>query len=248
MKNKSLLIYTCCDNKYAMFIPIFILSHCIHNDGCSIEIGTSLKESECTFIDVIKLLQSTYTNCKINVIFEAFQVRNNKAIYDGNIMQLNTVRFIRKPNIECKYVYITDIDIINTEPILEKHISIMNKFNSNYSNIVRPSGKSLSGLHFSEYNVYYPINKTNINLSINDEEILFNLVNNKIGVNYKIDIRPVHGIHVSLSRQPFNKVGWELDKHTKEEWSTIKNNQLYNMCLISPYLVNVDNIISNYYS
>ena len=82
MKNKSLLIYTCCDNKYAMFIPIFILSHCIHNDGCSIEIGTSLKESECTFIDVIKLLQSTYTNCKINVIFEAFQVRNNKAIYD----------------------------------------------------------------------------------------------------------------------------------------------------------------------
>ena len=101
---------------------------------------------------------------------------------------------------------------------------------------------------FSEYNVYYPINKTNINLSINDEEILFNLINNKIGVNYKIDIRPVHGIHVSLSRQPFNEVGWELDKHTKEEWDTIKNNQLYNMCLISPYLVNADNIINNYYS
>ena len=40
----------------------------------------------------------------------------------------------------------------------------------------------------------------------------------------------------------------ELDKHTKEEWGTIKNNQLYNMCLISPYLVNADNIISNYYS
>ena len=52
----------------------------------------------------------------------------------------------------------------------------------------------------------------------------------------------------SLFRQPFNKVGWELDKHTKEEWSTIKNNQLYNMCLVSPYLVNADNIISNYYS
>lgn len=63
MKNKSLLIYTCCDNKYAMFIPIFILSHCIHNDGCSIEIGTSLKE-----VSVRLLMLLNYCSLHIQIV------------------------------------------------------------------------------------------------------------------------------------------------------------------------------------
>ena len=85
----------------------------------------------------------------------------------------------------------------------------MRKRNSCYSNMVRRNFnyKRLTGLHFSEYNMHYPIPPQK-NYDINDEELLFNIVKSKgIIIDYNTTFRPLFGIHLSPHTPDGSKYG-----------------------------------------
>jgi len=119
------------------------------------------------------------------------------------------IRFIETPEIKNKYVYITDVDIITLEKnISAKHIYNMKKLGTKYSNIVRPNllPKRLSGLHFTEWDAYYPIldyfeMATRSLLSL-DEVFLYEMTARKQQINETSEFRPIHGIHISPNRDP----------------------------------------------
>ena len=96
----------------------------------------------------------------------------------------------------------------------------MNRRNNNYSNIVRSNSEKLTGLHFTEYEAYYPIPKLK-NYSIYDENLLFNIVKSKLKkIDYNNKYRPNFGIHASPNRPNVNSdinVGWLAELH-KFSW------------------------------
>ena len=84
----------------------------------------------------------------------------------------------------------------------------MVKRNNKYSNMVRPHSHKLTGLHFSEYDAYYPVPKQK-NYYIIDENLLYNIVKSKgIKIDHKTQYRPVFGIHASPSRPHISSVGF----------------------------------------
>lgn len=61
----------------------------------------------------------------------------------------------------------------------------------------------LTGLHFIEYNSYYPIPEFKYpeNYSVLDEVLLFNIIQKKnIYIDFNTTYRPVFGIHISPNR------------------------------------------------
>ena len=132
-------IFTCCDGIYKDFIPLFIMSNLYHNDKAFVEIGVDvdnydkIKDS----IDLLKLkFQKKFLVRKIDQDFNIYQ-KKFKLIP-------NTVRFFITPKIKTKYVYISDVDIINLQTDFQKiHVENMIKTGLPYSNIVRPSGNRL---------------------------------------------------------------------------------------------------------
>ena len=133
----------------------------------------------------------------------------------------HSIRFISQPTIKNKYVYITDIDIfVLVDNFYLSLINDMVKRKNKYSNIVRKNTTRLSGLHFTEYDAYYPIPKQKI-YDINDEILLYNIVKSKgIKIDYKTKYRPLFGIHASPQRpnvSSLGKIGWGADKY-KLNW------------------------------
>lgn len=117
-----------------------------------------------------------------------------------------------------EYLYIGDIDIFlcpEKVELLEQHIKHMKLINLPYSNVIRKNSKRLSGLHFVKVYPYYRAIKPELNNfiknlnkidesklnTVNDEEILFKLLN-KVGlinngiVDSKNNFRPIHGLHL----------------------------------------------------
>lgn len=90
----------------------------------------------------------------------------------------------------------------------------------------------MTGLHFSEYDAYYPIPTIDgINLLGNDEQILKILVERKgLHIDENTTFRPVHGIHFSKNRPTVKgdgKIpGWGADKYRKE-WEMFSNTDQY---------------------
>lgn len=125
----------------------------------------------------------------------------------------NSIRFITQPTQISKYVYIGDVDIMIIDNILNWHKPIFDA-GLPYSNIIRKGTKKLSGLHLSKYFEYYPLPDIEdlIQNTYNDEELLYKIVERK-GNLYETELydalvkgRPVHGIHMSLSRLPFSAI------------------------------------------
>lgn len=225
---KQLLIYTCCNKKYEDFIPLFCASHLYNNKDICIEIGIEGKLDENTK-SAINFINSLYDNAVL--IDENIQLFQNKHILP------NTIRFLEQPKLIAEYVYISDIDIICMDKnICDIHIKHMNDIHKNYSNIVRKNKNSLTGLHFSKYDFYYPVNFEGINLSKNDEQILFDIVSKKCELDFETTFRPVHGIHMSPSRisvKGDNKIpGWDAENF-KQEWIAFCKTDLYKN--IEPY-------------
>jgi len=121
----------------------------------------------------------------------------------------NSIRFIAQPTIKNKYIYITDIDIlIFVDNFYLNLIDDMIRKRNNYSNLVRKRSHRLTGLHFSEYDSYYPIPKQR-QYNIVDEVLLYNIVKSKgIKIDYNTQYRPVFGIHASPSRPHVSSLGF----------------------------------------
>lgn len=226
------LIYTCCDKKYSHFIPLFCAALLYSNINIDIEIGID-KELDENENKAIKYLQKKYPDSKILIKPYFFEkLDGNLAKVNGITCRINTVRFITEPIIKNYYVYISDVDIISLEKdFYEQHIRYINKYNLPYSNKIRLGCpvKKLTGLHFTKYDNYYPLNlNSSIDFRKNDEEILYDLCDIKIDEKYQF--RPVHGIHMSFNRKDIHGIGripgWGAEKY-ELDWYKFTSSSVY---------------------
>lgn len=222
----KLNVFTCCNGVYKEFIPLFILSNLYHNEEVSVEIGVD--ETTSNLSKSLDILNLKYKNK-----FLVRKVTFNRHFVNGELFNFfpNTVRFFTPPVFKSKYVYISDVDIINLQSdICSIHVKNMEKTKLPYSNIVRPTKNRLSGLHFTPYENYYPIPEFNDLIKkgvIGDENFLYELVKKRYpNFNYEETYRPVHGIHVSLNRTPVGKLGWGMSGW-KNQWVKFRNSDIF---------------------
>lgn len=229
MNEIELNVFTCCDDNYMDFIPLFVVSNLYHVENCFVEVG--IKTNNYDFINNTKAL--------LNKIYP-----NKFLIYKLN-EQINcaigTLRFINQPVTHSKYVYISDVDIITLESnIVETHLDIMKNNSLPYSNMIRDNSDRLTGLHFTPHENYYPIELYNdLNeLLQHDEVFLYHLINKRFpNITNTNKIRPVHGIHISPNRDPLHKtVGWGLNNNNNRSisWNVFRHSNEFN--LLYPYL------------
>lgn len=177
---------------------------------------------------------------------DSFAVQNAKAIrivsksfpdrllfrggeFDGRTV--NSVRFIERPQLTGEYTYIGDIDIVVLEHVSPQHLHHMRGTGLPFSNILRPDGLRLSGLHFTRTDAYYPVDLSGLDLRMGDEALLFHLAK-KGGLPSPEDTwRPVHGIHLSPNRRPFGVAGepdWGLRHvHFLEAFLQLRDGDLW---------------------
>lgn len=234
--NNKVLIYTCCDKKYADFIPIFCASLLSTNKNIDIEIGTSANRLSDQQEKALDRLRCLHNDATILIKYNFFKEVDGRAIIkDGTSVQYSTVRFITDPIIKDKYTYISDVDIVSLDQnFYQVHIEDMLNNNRSYSNIVRKNIPRLSGLHFCQSDVMYPIDLTKIDITGWDEVILLEVVSKKTQIDYNTSFRPVHGIHMSTNRPTVegspNTPGWfpkewdycEDHDNYKKKWNKFK--------------------------
>ena len=248
--------FTCCNKIYNNFIPLFILSNLYHNKDSFVEIGTDDKNFEPTS-KALEVLERYYGNK-----FLIREVNFNHIEHEGKKYKMipNSVRFINEPAMKTEYVYISDVDIITLQnDICDIHINNMKKTGLPYSNIVRPLKnteneiKRLSGLHFSPYTNYYPIPNISdlyhTGVLNHDEGLLFKIVEKKYPMfKYDESYRPVHGIHISLNREPIGKLGWGMDSW-KKQWLEFRNQNIFNDVeeVLPKFMIEKINIIDKHF-
>ena len=247
--------FTCCNKIYNNFIPLFILSNLYHNDNSFVEIGTDDENYE-PISKAMDFLKKIYEDR-----FLVRQVNFNYVEYQGKKFNTipNSIRFLTEPKIKTEYVYISDVDIITLQRnICEIHINNMKKTGLPYSNIVRPIKnieneiKRLTGLHFTPHSNYYPIANVsdvyNTGILSHDEGLLYKIVEKKYPkFNYDEVYRPVHGIHVSLNREPMGKIGWGIN-NWKTQWLEFRNLSIFNEIekVLPKFIIEKINIIDNH--
>lgn len=187
-------IFTSADKYYEPFVLPYITSALIHNEDAQVEIcledpsGFTTKHK-----DVLNKLDESFPG--------RFLLRpGDFSVPPGN------VRFLETPELVSEYTYIGDIDILILENITGLHLKNMKKTGLPYSNILRPDGKSLTGLHFTKTGEYYPLAEIQ-DKSIRDEDMLYEMIILRgLPLPGEEDkFRPMHGFHLSLSRPPSSK-------------------------------------------
>jgi hypothetical protein len=255
---KKTLIYTCCDEKYYKFIPIFCSSLLFNNENIDIEIGIDNSELPLNQEKCLKILREIYPNSKILIKYNFFKKEKKIAVFENKKMLLNTVRFLSTPVLKSDYVYISDIDIISlTKNFSELHINDMISNGRKYSNKIRNSDIDkeewrMTGLHFSEYNNYYPLPQfDDLKLLENDEMILCKIVNKRNEIDTVSTFRPVHGIHISPNRKIVDIVNpsWGL-KNWENEWREFYLSKTFEAIfnLLDDDLKTIVKAINNYYN
>lgn len=222
--------FTAAFEKHKIFIPLFIVSCLESHPEATVEIIVdNIQNTPC-----LKLLREFYGKEKI-LVYKTTQKYNSK-LFGG------TIRFTSIPKTKNQYTYITDIDIIIFDKnIQEIHCQYMKELNLFYSNIIRPGSKRLSGLQFLKTKEYYEIitfDKTektlkNVRNVLNDENVLYEVLKQ----NYKLppinfSKRPVHGIHMSLNREPYAPKGncnWNIKPKYKEAFLQLQKQKIWSL-------------------
>lgn len=204
MEDRTLL-YTCCDDQYTHFIPLYCASALFSNDKIDIEIGVNLDRLTDEEEESLKLLREMHPEAKIKIKYNFYNKVGNKAIYNGNKMMPNTVRFVSIPEIKDRYTYIGDVDVVLLmKNFYNYHIGIMERYGTSYSNWVRDNdSKKLTGLHFVKSENFYPQDLSGINLDSVDENILKTIQSRCGKISNEIPRRPICGLHFSKN-QRFN--------------------------------------------
>lgn len=226
--------FTCCNDLYADFAPIFALSSLYHNDDIIVETGFETNDSIIKLKNQINFINNIYPNKFIvrQVPFARFNHLGKKIS-----VAPNTIRFIETPTIKTDYVYISDIDIICLERNVSSiHIDHITKNKLDYSNIIRENTKNsqfkrMTGLHFTKWENYYPINNfsklENKGILSHDEVFLFEILKERgLKIDYKNKFRPIHGIHASPNRDPNGKLNWGIKKW-KNNWIAFRNSSIF---------------------
>jgi len=197
MQKSALLFYTYADSKYHPFAALYPLFALTSNPDSIVEICLS---SPAEFVrEYSQLIEFYHKNYPGRVLYSY--------IIEHSGILPHSLRFIVQPQSYARYVYIGDVDTLLLESdILRNHL-IKIKMNSlDFSNVVRPGTKRLTGLHFIAYDKMFPARiESDINISTaNDEELLYMLMDAK---GFKMPscslaARPVHGIHISFFSRP----------------------------------------------
>jgi hypothetical protein len=173
----------------------------------------------------------------------------------------NSVRFLNEPVLPSQYIYISDIDIVTLQAgIADQHLADMERTGLPYSNWVRTGRRRLTGLHFSRKDWQFPLPAhDDLNVSeINDEELLYTLVERKLGFKPPEGdkFRPLHGIHMSPNRSPTGSVvngrarpGWVIGPH-RQHWRQFRDTETFRdieLCLserIRSYIAEIDQVVN----
>ena len=182
MNEIELNIFTWCDENYADFIPLFVVSNLYYVKDCFVEVCLDT-DNQFIINKTTSLLNEIYPN--------KFLIRNVKAL-DG--FGKAAIRFVIEPQIITKYVYISDVDIVTLQSnLIEYHLGLMQENNLPYSNIIQGDQKikRLSGLHFTPYENYYPIPEYDYNSKIvsDDRRLLYHLVEKRYTLLYEVKIK-----------------------------------------------------------
>ena len=201
------LLYTCCDNDYTHFVPLYCAAALFSNENIDIEIGINLNRLTDLEEEAMHNLMILHPESKIKIKYNFYSKKSMfthmNALFDGKCMWSNTVRFVSVPDIKNKYTYIGDIDVVLLmKNFYTYHINIMNEYNVPYSNWIRNNDPlALTGLHFVETDSFYSRNIDGINLNENDERILKKIQESVCELNPNIPQRPVCGLHFSKNQR-----------------------------------------------
>jgi len=153
-----------------------------------------------------------------------------------------SIRWLEHPEFEASWVYICDCDLLCTHPSwVARHLLISRKLNLPYSNIVRPplpdgggDQRRMSGCHFARHAVWYGSGTDRIraehrrritagDLNYYDERLLLRLAEQIAGLPHrrftgKYTLRPLPGLHLSSTRDPRDRLGWNVTPGTVAEY------------------------------
>ena len=80
----------------------------------------------------------------------------------------------------------------------------MDRTGCDFSNVVRHRTKRLTGLHFTTWDAYYPVDSAFVPLAAThrDEDLLYKIVDSRAAVDPKLSIfRVIPGLHISPNMQ-----------------------------------------------
>jgi hypothetical protein len=220
---QDLLFFTSATGYYENFVIPYVYLAAVTNEGAQFEFIVDDKES---FASKHK---ASLEWLLMKGIRPCFQDRADLQIIPP---WEHSLRFVTTPKTVCDYVYIGDVDISVLENVMDWHRPVF-EAGLPYSNVIRPDGKKLTGLHLTRYDAYYPLADLNDLLSQYpvDEELLLEIVKRrggaydpalrkaalgarKVADRGNVPDRPVHGIHMSLGRLPFSdhdqRVDWGI--------------------------------------
>jgi hypothetical protein len=202
----DILIYTCANNGYEDFAPLFV--------------ATALWANATAFVEFGMPDPSRFENdAAIAFLRDRFPERFELTSVDfGNSTLPHTVRFISQPKNSASYIYIIDSDLL----ILDRrfpanHLAFMENTGLPYANSVRDRDRRMTGLHFSRWDAYFPLpDISDLPPQMNDEQVLAEMVHRKGFPLYERPwFRPVPGIHPSPNRDP---LGLRVDGRRIPGW------------------------------
>lgn len=200
----DLTFFTSASGFYRNFVCSYAVFALAHNPGARVEIMVQdLVEFESEHKKALSWIWKQWPG--------RFLLREDERTeYPANMR-----RFLVEPTLRSVYVYIGDIDIFIVEEILPFHQRKMVELGLRHSNVIRHKSNRLTGLHFAEWVLMYPIAplpfKLRLRRSSADEQYLFERVKAKGELPPREhQMRPLHGIHMSPHRIPYAPMGWEL--------------------------------------
>lgn len=181
--------FTAATGPYRDFIVPYIYSVTHHNDDAFVEI----------MLDDLDGFIAQHAGAMTFLDPDRYLLR--EARFSGSDGQF--MRFLIEPLTRGRYVYIGDVDILVLDGgITSAHVNNAARLGLPYSNIQRPGTRRLTGLHFSQWDAYYPVQIPAISKvrTAGDEELLLLLVEERGWPLPAGDFRPQHGIHMSPNR------------------------------------------------
>ena len=256
IEHYRVLVYTCCDEFYSHYIPIFCngLLRMDKLKKIDIEIGVNMKKLSDNEEKALQYLRKKYPQSKIQIDYNLFIKNKSGTFYNNKLYATGSIRFVTQPRIKNKYVYITDVDIlVFVNNFYLELIDDMKRRKNCYSNIQRINTLRLTGLHFIKYNSYYPTPVLN-NTNMIDENLLYNMMESKgIRIDNDTQYRPVFGIHLSPSRPKVGSyaktAGWGADNY-KFQWLDYMKSEDFKFIypLLNETIIDKINKLNNFFS
>lgn len=214
----KVLFFSYADRRYDLFAIPYVYFALRSNPDSLVEICLQDYDSFLArYAQALAMLEETYPG--------RFLIRQSELARKQPGIIPNVVRFVEAPRLQARYIYIGDIDLLVFEDVCAVHEELIARYALPFSNILRlqfarSEKPRLSGLHFCEYDRYYPLAPLqDLDLAVeNDEYVLYECMRRK-GLMVPMDFqqRPECGLHMSLSRDPLGRTTGSAGGHYSRE-------------------------------